>query len=452
MRLSNLTKPVALALALVLAAPAVGCAVPTGDAGDATEKVGDTSQALDVGPGQVLSGIQGAMHIYSMITTYQKYGEVSISNGEILDKVNEVSADVKILNDKVDSLQNSMNEVNANISQVQAVEKMGNIDQLMNGWVAANANEATRPGSLKTFYANVRAGIPDGYGVTSLADLDALATYASTAIEYRGQFFGDQPMGTPFDQANSLGVYAASVRLRIAEGFYILTLAKQDEGALEFFPNGAAVVAQDKRLAQFDEAFLTANNAMNLQIVAKPRTLRGQLVGGCLADTDSVFFLDSANLAFPYKKAITTSVVVAGGWYGTSNDSKQLLAECGVAQSEYVAKQTAIYGAEQMAKLLTSETAFAALSSAPDTAAPTIRVTNATFGKNGATDFDVTPFLRVACDMRGTCEYKVESATLGNISPSVAKAFAVSYTCGSVAKTASIAAEASGKSVTLSCR
>ena len=57
-----------------------------------------------------------------------------------------------------------------------------------------------------------------------------------------------------------------------------------------------------------------------------------------------------------------------------------------------------------------------------------------------------------ACNGKELCSYLVDHKVLGDKAPNCAKVYEVSYKCGSTARTATVAAEASGKSVQLTCK
>ncbi len=100
-----------LLVTLALAAtttPLVGCLDNADDADDAVQ-LATADQAIEVGPAQVLQGVQAGFEIFKMISTYQKYGKVTITTADIFDKVTEVEKDVQALREEVENMQKAMN-------------------------------------------------------------------------------------------------------------------------------------------------------------------------------------------------------------------------------------------------------------------------------------------------------------------------------------------------------
>ena len=83
-----------------------------------------------------------------------------------------------------------------------------------------------------------------------------------------------------------------------------------------------------------------------------------------------------------------------------------------------------------------------------------ITVSAASYGKNcpGATNPDVTADIAKACNGKASCTYTVDFRVLGDKAPNCAKAYEVSYKCGSTVRTGTVAAEATGKNVQLDCK
>ncbi len=344
------------------------------------------------------------------------------------------------------------------ISVAAAIDALAQVDAVMTGWVYANQNLASDPNALKTFYANLLAGIPGGYGVIDLATLLQLDAHAQAAITGQGAFLGTQGI----DRAPELGIYAAGVRLRLAEGFFLIMLAQQDVGTPQFLPDGDAVKAQAARLAAFDQTFFTANDAMNRAIVAREMQLRGARVLGCTSANNEVYLADQVpgvipgfpSFTYPFNHTLTWTSTGSGWFIRNYSNEDSLMSACETFRTSYVAEQQAIWGSTKMGELLSSEQAFTAWSTASDAAGTTssIHVEDAGYDSANRTS-NVTAQLRSACDNRDTCAYTVDVGTLGDIDHGMAKAFSVSYRCGASPdiKTVSISAEASGQSVALQC-
>ncbi len=454
-----------LLVTLALAAtttPLVGCLDNADDADDAVDAVqlATADQAIEVGPAQVLQGVQAGFEIYKMIGTYQKYGKLTITTNDIFDKVTQVEEDVQALRAEVSKMQDAMLaamlDVKGEISVVAAKNALAQVDAVMTGWVYANQNLASDPNALKTFYANLLAGISGGYGTIDLQTLLQLDAHAQAAITGHGAFLGTQGN----DRAPELGIYAAGVRLRLAEGFFLLTLAQQDKGTPQFLPDGDAVKAQTARLAAFDQTFFTANDAMNRAIVAKEMQLRGARVLGCTKGDNNIYLADQLPGVFGLPSRSRSTQHSRGpapadtAYIRNYSNEDGLMRACETFRTSYVAEQQAIWGSTKMGELLSSEQAFTAWSTASDAAGTTstIHVEDAGYDSANRTS-NVTAQLRSACDNRDTCAYTVDVGTLGDIDHGMAKAFSVSYRCGASPniKTVSISAEANGQSVALQC-
>ena len=449
-----------LLVTLALAAtttPLVGCL----DNADDAAQLATADQAIEVGPAQVLQGVQAGFEIYKMIGTYQKYGKLTITPADIFDKVTEVEEDVQALRAEVSKLQDAMLaamlDLKGEMSVVAAKNALAQVDAVMTGWVYANQNLATDPNALKTFYANLLAGISGGYGTIDLQTLLQLDAHAQAAITGHGAFLGTQGN----DRAPELGIYAAGVRLRLAEGFFLLTLAQQDKGTPQFLPDGEAVKAQTARLAAFDQTFFTANDAMNRAIVAREMQWRGARVLGCTSANNEVYLPDQGpvdawpnRFTYPFNHTLTWTSTGSGWFIRNYSNEDSLMRACETFRTSYVAEQQAIWGSTKMGELLSSEQAFTAWSTASDAAGTTstIHVEDAGYDSANRTS-TVTAQLRSACDNRDTCDYTVDVGTLGDIDHGMAKAFSVSYRCGASPdiKTVSISAEANGQSVALQC-
>ena len=458
MRLSNLKIPLLLAAALALDLDSSGCIEEADDADDAAQ-LATADQAIEVGPAQVLQGVQKGFEIYKMIGTYQKYGKLTITPADIFDKVTQVEEDVQALRAEVSKMQDAMLaamlDVKGEISVVAAKNALAQVDAVMTGWVYANQNLASDPNALKTFYANLLAGISGGYGTIDLQTLLQLDAHAQAAITGQGAFLGTQGI----DRAPELGIYAAGVRLRLAEGFFLLTLAQQDKGTPQFLPDGDAVKAQTARLAAFDQTFFTANDAMNRAIVAKEMQLRGARVLGCTKGDNNIYLADQLpgvfpSFTFPFNTTLTWTSTGRYPYIRNYSNEDGLMRACETFRTSYVAEQQAIWGSTKMGELLSSEQAFTAWSTASDAAGTTssIHVEDAGYDSANRTS-TVTAQLRSACDNRDTCAYTVDVGTLGDIDHGMAKAFSVSYRCGASPniKTVSISADANGQSVALQC-
>ena len=82
---------------------------------------------------------------------------------------------------------------------------------------------------------------------------------------------------------------------------------------------------------------------------------------------------------------------------------------------------------------------------------PRLSVLQATYGANcGATPGNVTNRFKAACK-RGSCNYTVDVAALGDPAPGCAKDFDVEYSCAGTSARRKIDAEANGKAVILAC-
>ena len=445
MRLANLKLPLGFGLAVALAFALdldSGCVDDADNADDAAQ-LATADQAIEVGPGEMLEPIQGAFEVIHMIKNLSEFGTPIVSTGDLLAKLDEIDEDIQALSEKVTELQGAMQELKGFISVSAAKAALANIDTVMMGWRAASADEQTKPGALAKFYQNVRNGVPDGYGVIDLATLLELNDFTQAAIRDNATFLAGQPL----DRSAELGTYAAGIRLRLAEGFFLISLAKQDQGAKEFAPGGTQVLAQTARLAAFDANFFQANDTMNRAFVAAQMQARQAPVLHCeghlvTRTTNGWQFKDLFSDPNGTKSAIYSSYDACEG-----------------ARYLYVLQQQAIVGTQVMGELMTAQTAFTGWTQATDNAGltSTVHVQKATYG-----GLDVTPSLRSACDGRGACDYTV--ANLGDPTPNVAKAFEVTYGCGAEpagvpagwdgppgTKTLRLAAEAGGQTVHLTC-
>ncbi len=446
MRLANLKIPLLLAAALALDLDSSGCIEEADDADDAAQ-LATADQAIEVGlPGNVIEGVKGAAELYDMIKNLSEFGTPIVTTGDLLEKLDEVDEDIKALGEKVTELQNGMQELMGLISVTAAKGYLHNIDQVMQGWRDASAAEETQPGSLAAFYQNVRNGVPGAYGVIDLATLTSLDDLAQAAIRDNATFLRGQAL----DRTAELGTYAASVRLRLAEGFYVLSLAMQADGHTAFAPGGTQVKAQTARLAAFDANFLQTNNAMNQAIVTAKMQARQAQFTACYGEYDwggetQYYAFDDTGTGAHYR--------YEAGYFFVDTGT------CDRVRTSYVYPVPAQLGTKVMGELITAQTAFTGWTQATDNAGLTsmVHVDKATYG-----GLDVTPSLRSACDGRGACDYTV--ANLGDPTPNVAKAFEVTYGCGAEpagvpagwdgppgTKTLRLAAEAGGQTVHLTC-
>lgn len=87
-------------------------------------------------------------------------------------------------------------------------------------------------------------------------------------------------------------------------------------------------------------------------------------------------------------------------------------------------------------------------------AALVIKVLQARYGVNcKAVKPDVTAHLATVCNGKETCDYTVNAGAIGDTAPGCAKAYEASYECtAGKSLTAALPAEASGKSIRLSCK
>lgn len=190
MRLANVTKSVAAVVVLALAVPAMGCSSDASGETQPDPKAPSNDFAIE--PGQVIAGAQAALNIVKMLRTFAKYGEFEVTNGEILEKINEVQASIDQLNGKVDAINNGQAQINANIFKSNAIAITSAVDTLFRHYISLRNNN----GDLPTFYENLLEGIPDGYGTLNLGDLGTLATLGQEAIPYLATYQGGKGAGT----------------------------------------------------------------------------------------------------------------------------------------------------------------------------------------------------------------------------------------------------------------
>lgn len=423
-------------------------------------KLGSLKQKeTTIEPGQVLAGASAAIEVIKMISTYVKYGELQITNGMILDKIKAVQASIDQLNLKAETITNGQKEINANIFKSPSVPIMSAITTLFDHYTYLKSNN----GDLPKFYTNLLAGNPDGIGTLNLADLDALANLGQQALPYLGDYYGGKgTIAEATAAANDLGAYAASLQLRLAEGFYLLALAKRAQGTDgDFGPQGNVVTANEKRIANLSDTFFVANDRMNELIVGRSRAARVAAISDCFNDT-----CFQCNLIYAFNDSLSTTVKTQ--FKSTLRGDPQN--ECISARTKAFYAASFANGVTTMQGLLAAEPTFSRWSDANNAADggvaaeggvaadggvaptgggfPTIRVTQAKYGPG-----DVTPFLQSALTNRVEAAYTVDLKKLGETQPDVAKGFSVTYSCGAstLTDTKSVPAEANGKSVSVDC-
>lgn len=91
---------------------------------------------------------------------------------------------------------------------------------------------------------------------------------------------------------------------------------------------------------------------------------------------------------------------------------------------------------------------------APAAAQAKIKVVKALYGTNcKAAKPDVTAHVATACNGKDACTYKVDHMAIGDTAPNCAKTYEVAYECApGKGRSASVPAEASGKTVQLGCK
>jgi hypothetical protein len=410
------------------------------------EKTGKVNQAVDIG--QVASGAQAALTVVSMITTVAKYGELRITNNMIYDKITAVQGSLDTLTTKADAIALAQKETNANIFTAETTGLLSAVKILFQHYISL---KGSNPEQLPTFYANLLTGTPDGLATLNLADLDTLSILGQKAIPYLASLYGGAGSSAAAIAAtNDLGDYAASLQLRISQGFYLLALAKQeqakDAGAdPDFAPQGTAVAANEARLSTLGDTFVAANHRMNELVVGAARAARQAAIGTCYAD---YCYFCAQTWSFN-----DTSSKVGKYSYTNTKDSSYRFAldSCEAARASYFVTAVAETGRDTMQALLTGQPAFTHWTDTDGAAgggAATIRIKRATYGTS-----DVTSFVRSATDHRTAVAYPVSVQTLGDPQPSVAKDFSVEWVCGSsvASQTVSFPAEANGKLANVTC-
>ncbi|MDB4946999.1 MAG: hypothetical protein JWP97_6533 [Labilithrix sp.] len=406
-------------------------------------KLGTVKQKeVKVEPGQVLAGASAAIEVIKMIRTYVKYGELQITNGMILDKIKAVQASIDQLNAKADIITNGQNKINANIFKSETIAIISAIDNLFSHYVYVKSNN----GDLAGFFKDLLAGNPNGYGTLNLGDLDALATLGQEGLPYLADYYGGNGASEAAIVAtNDVGAYAASLQLRLSEGFYMLALAKRAQGTDgDFSPQGNAVALNDKRLANLLDTFLGANDRMNQLVVKSSHAARE----AAFTDCSEEYCLNCTRWSFSDSQATPPKSTFQSQYGGIGSEKQACIVER--TRAFYAASYTA--GLATMKSLLAAQPTFTHWSDASDApdggGAPTIHVTQAKYGPG-----DVSPFLQSAMGNRVEASFVVDIKKLGETLPNVAKDFSVTHTCGTsaVTKTSTLSAEANGKSVTLSC-
>ncbi|MFO0674567.1 MAG: hypothetical protein U0235_33965 [Polyangiaceae bacterium] len=463
MRIS-LQKSVALALALALAAPTVGCAAPT-DAEPSEVSLGQTQQAIAAG--SVISGAKAAVEIVSMIKSYQEYGQAQISTGQILEAVNAVQADITALKDAVAELQTAVTTSHKDVLNVVALSKTNEMSALWDGYRVASAS--TDPAVLARFLDAVATnqalqGTLRWSDLATVNDVLVGKNGSSSLLNLMAQTLADDVNGgrRTIDE-DALGRFAAEKRLLQEEAFLLLREAAAKDPSVDL---AAQTAAHQARMAEQEAAFFKATELFNKLILDKVGADREAKVTAChYADSYGPFDIkmwpDSGWYAYSdYGPNAWTWAPITSGDYGNvkgrvacENDRND--------HANHVSRQAK---REMRRKLMDAQIVFKTWSD-KSAAQPRIQIAIARFGQVSAnvtyglwfdpTSNDITSDVHFLCGNRAACDLKLDPVALGRTdydrtgqSPS----FTLEYTCsGGARKTVSLPSGADNQVVTLSC-
>ncbi len=446
MRLAHLNNSLIVGLALAVALPATGCV------DDAATEDGVVEEDLgEVGPGDVVGAATSAMQIVKMFNNYQKYGEVEVSTGEILDQVKQVQAQLDVLKAAMSQLNDAVTATHKDVLGVGAVQTLNSIDSL---WQAFRTVKATNDDAkVQAFLASISsntasAGSLRWSDLATLSDILAGANILDSLLDLVAQDSAARGLAASVD--DTLGSFAIHARLVQEQGFFLLALADANNPSIDIEQRKVEHVAH---IEAQTNALRGATATFNARVAATGAATRTSEIGDCTCVDDGRPFICQAVPPFVTPPFYRVDDPEGGGTGGRG------LEACQAARTVYVEQVSKDFQASLATKLWTNANGFQLWMDERATSIVGIRVLGASYS-DGIVANTVTGPLAFPCDGLTSCAYTIRKTVLGNPN-SDAQGFFASYRCDDMdrgnprafegAKTIRIPAEADGQTVTLSC-
>lgn len=447
MRLSRFSTSTAFALALVSLVPVVGCALE-GEGDDGVE-LGSHSHSQAIGVGDAVSGLRAAGEVLSMLRAYQKYGELEVSTEMIFDKLAKVQTDVTALKDAVSDLQTAVAASHKDILNLPALSKTNEIYALMEGYrtAAASSDSAAKAKFLDALAKNQASqGTLKWADLVTLNDVIVGKNGSSSLLTLMMQAAAAK--GTAEVDSDPVGRFITEKKLVQEEAFFLLTEASAKDPSVNLAQQKAA---HEARMVEQDTAFIQATTAYTKLVLDAVVDARIANVQECWYDDG--WFLgakvwpDSGLHSFSdYDAAWKTDPT--NPWFGKGVHGPDFTIggrqACIDFRNGHVGRQVAKARTLQTEKLWAGQGTFTKFRLEQRG----IAVESARYGVTA-----VTGSVGFACEAKTSCVFKVDTDVLGDFEQGVQKGFVVRYTCGTgtAVKEQSLAKEAHGSTVTLSC-